>query len=90
MKHVLILTHCPLQGKVDISRNKTTQLLGELFLQRSAITLLSTLMDRPDFFRTSPDQLQVSRPIDLQLLVRCRSAAGQVQNRCRSCGMKAV
>lgn len=51
--------HLARDGKVKISRTQIAKLIGEVFLQRSAVTLLSSVMDTPEFFWSSPDQLQV-------------------------------
>ncbi len=34
-------------------------MLAQVFLQRSAVNLLSTVMDTPEFFWSAPDHLQV-------------------------------
>lgn len=45
-------------GKVTMSRKKIAQLMGRVFLQKSAVNLLSTVLDTPDFFWDHPDSLQ--------------------------------
>lgn len=45
-------------GTVHISRKQVAQLIGKLFLQRSAVNLLSSVLDTPEFFWSAPDQLQ--------------------------------
>lgn len=49
-----------LTGKVDLSRKAVAQLMGRVFLQKSAVNLLSSVLDTPDFFWESdiPDSLQ--------------------------------
>jgi uncharacterized Rmd1/YagE family protein len=47
---------CP--GKVKISRKEIAQLLGKVFIQRSAVNLLSTVLDTPEFFWSAPDSMQ--------------------------------
>lgn len=37
-------------GKVNLSRKEIAQIIGEVFLQKSAVNLLSTVLDVPDFF----------------------------------------
>jgi len=37
-------------GKVGISSKQIARLIGQVFLQRSAVNLLSSIMDTPDFF----------------------------------------
>jgi hypothetical protein len=35
------------------------QRIGQVFLQRSAVNLLSSVLDTPEFFWSAPDHLQV-------------------------------
>jgi hypothetical protein len=44
---------------VAISRREVTRLIGTVFLQRSAVTLLVPVLDTPEFFWSAPDKLQV-------------------------------
>lgn len=46
-------------GIVRMHRREATRLTGQLFLQRSAVNLLSTVLDVPAFFWDAPDDLQV-------------------------------
>jgi len=46
-------------GSVHIGRHEIAQLMGQVFLQRAAVNLLSTVMDIPEFFWSAPDHLQV-------------------------------
>eukprot|EP00877_Chromochloris_zofingiensis_P008596 jgi/Chrzof1/3990/Cz13g16090.t1 len=45
-------------GTVHIGAKAVAQLIGQVFLQRSAVNLLSTVLDTPEFFWSAPDQLQ--------------------------------
>eukprot|EP00884_Botryococcus_braunii_P016721 jgi/Botrbrau1/3732/Bobra.0363s0017.2 len=45
-------------GKVKMSRKEIAQLLGKVFIQRSAVNLLSTVLDTPEFFWSAPDSMQ--------------------------------
>jgi len=45
-------------GKVDMSNEEVSMLLGELFLLRSRVNLVSTVLDTPDFFWHAPQNLQ--------------------------------
>jgi uncharacterized Rmd1/YagE family protein len=47
-------------GKVVMGRKQVAQLMGRVFLQKSAVNLLSSVLDTPDFFWESdiPDSLQ--------------------------------
>lgn len=49
-----------LTGKVVLTRKAVAQLMGQVFLQKSAVNLLSSVLDTPDFFWESdvPDSLQ--------------------------------
>jgi len=46
-------------GQVIISRKQVARLIGQVFLQRSAVNLLGVVLDVPEFFWSSPDHLQV-------------------------------
>ena len=37
-------------GKVSITSKQIARLIGQVFLQRSAVNLLSSVMDTPEFF----------------------------------------
>lgn len=41
-----------------MSRKEIAQLLGKVFIQRSAVNLLSTVLDTPEFFWSAPDSMQ--------------------------------
>jgi uncharacterized Rmd1/YagE family protein len=45
-------------GEVRMPRREAARLTGQLFLQRSAVNLLSTVLDVPDFLWDSADELQ--------------------------------
>jgi len=47
-------------GKVLMGRKEVAQLMGRVFLQKSEVNLLSSVLDVPDFFWESdiPDSLQ--------------------------------
>lgn len=46
-------------GKITLPRKAIAQLIGKVFLQKSAVNLLSTVLDTPEFFWSAPDSLQV-------------------------------
>uniref|UniRef100_A0A383V7N6 DUF155 domain-containing protein n=1 Tax=Tetradesmus obliquus TaxID=3088 RepID=A0A383V7N6_TETOB len=46
-------------GEVSVSSQEVAQRIGQVFLQRSAVNLLSSVLDTPEFFWSAPDQLQV-------------------------------
>eukprot|EP00879_Flechtneria_rotunda_P005348 GHRR01005635.1.p1 GENE.GHRR01005635.1~~GHRR01005635.1.p1 ORF type:complete len:419 (+),score=108.30 GHRR01005635.1:1334-2590(+) len=45
-------------GTVKVSSQEVAQRIGQVFLQRSAVNLLSTVLDTPEFFWSAPDSLQ--------------------------------
>ena len=45
-------------GEVKMERKQIAQLIGRVFLQRSAVNLLSTVLDTPEFFWSAPDAMQ--------------------------------
>lgn len=45
-------------GQVHISRNDIAKLIGKVFLQKSAVNLLSSVLDTPEFFWRAPDSFQ--------------------------------
>lgn len=45
-------------GEVKMGRKEIAQLIGRVFLQRSAVNLLSTVLDTPEFFWSAPDAMQ--------------------------------
>eukprot|EP00887_Chlorella_sp_A99_P005398 scaffold1.g5398.t1 len=45
-------------GRVVISRKRVAQLIGQVFIQKSAVNLLSTVLDTPEFFWSAPDAMQ--------------------------------
>ena len=47
-------------GKVPLTRKAIAQLIGKVFIQKSAVNLLSTVLDTPEFFWSAPDSMQVS------------------------------
>ena len=42
-----------------MSRKQIAQLIGRVFIQKSAVNLLSTVLDTPEFFWSAPDSMQV-------------------------------
>lgn len=46
-------------GKVGITSKQIARLIGQVFLQRSAVNLLSSVLDTPEYFWSAPDHLQV-------------------------------
>ncbi|KIY92677.1 Sporulation protein RMD1 [Monoraphidium neglectum] len=51
--------HMAEHGTVRISAKEVAQLIGQVFLQRSAVNLLSSVLDTPEFFWSAPDAMQV-------------------------------
>lgn len=49
----------PSQGKCKIPRTEINKLIGQVFIHRAAVNLLSTVLDTPEFFWSAPDSLQV-------------------------------
>ena len=45
-------------GSVKMSRNSIAKAIGTLFVQTSAINLVSNVLDTPDFFWEEPDYLE--------------------------------
>lgn len=45
-------------GQVDISSHDIAKLIGKVFIQKSAVNLLSSVLDTPEFFWHAPDSLQ--------------------------------
>jgi uncharacterized Rmd1/YagE family protein len=45
-------------GQVKMSRKQIAQLIGRVFIQKSAVNLLSTVLDTPEFFWSAPDAMQ--------------------------------
>lgn len=50
---------CGDAGKVPLTRKAIAQLIGKVFIQKSAVNLLSTVLDTPEFFWSAPDSMQV-------------------------------
>ena len=50
---------CACTGKVPLKRKEIAQLIGKVFIQKSAVNLLSTVLDTPEFFWSAPDNMQV-------------------------------
>lgn len=44
---------------MGITSKQIARLIGQVFLQRSAVNLLSSVLDIPDYFWSAPDHLQV-------------------------------
>jgi Uncharacterised ACR, YagE family COG1723 len=51
------------RGCVQVSRTRKqiAQLIGMVFIQKSNVNLLSTVLDTPEYFWSAPDSLQ-ARP----------------------------
>ena len=45
-------------GEVGLSRKQIACLIGRVFIQKSAVNLLSTVLDTPEFFWSAPDSMQ--------------------------------
>lgn len=59
-------------GRVSISRKQIARLIGQVFLQRSAVNLLGSVLDVPDYFWSAPDHLQARSPAPCVLhVVHC-------------------
>jgi uncharacterized Rmd1/YagE family protein len=59
-------------GRVSISRKQIARLIGQVFLQRSAVNLLGSVLDVPDYFWSAPDHLQARSPAPFVLhVVHC-------------------
>jgi uncharacterized Rmd1/YagE family protein len=41
-----------------LKRKEIAQLIGKVFIQKSAVNLLSTVLDTPEFFWSAPDNMQ--------------------------------
>uniref|UniRef100_A0A061R447 Duf155-domain-containing protein n=1 Tax=Tetraselmis sp. GSL018 TaxID=582737 RepID=A0A061R447_9CHLO len=46
------------EGEVHMKRKDINKLIGQVFLQKAAVNLLSTVLDTPEFFWSAPDSLQ--------------------------------
>ena len=44
---------------MPLTRKEIAQLIGKVFIQKSAVNLLSTVLDTPEFFWSAPDSMQV-------------------------------
>ena len=45
--------------QVSRTRKEIAQLIGAVFIQKSNVNLLSTVLDTPEYFWSAPDNLQV-------------------------------
>lgn len=45
-------------GRVTLGRKAISQIIGQVFIQKSAVNLLSTVLDTPEFFWSAPDAMQ--------------------------------
>ena len=45
-------------GEVGLTRGQIARLIGRVFIQKSAVNLLSTVLDTPEFFWSAPDSMQ--------------------------------
>ena len=54
--------------QVSRTRKEIAQLIGAVFIQKSNVNLLSTVLDTPEYFWSAPDNLQVC-PSPLFLLI---------------------
>ena len=43
-----------------LSRRYVAQMMGKVFIQKSTVNLLSTVLDTPEYFWRAPDDLLVS------------------------------
>lgn len=63
LRALLQVRHLPKEmaerGTVSLTRTQVAQLMGEVFIQKSAVNLLSTVLGTPEFFWRAPDSLQV-------------------------------
>lgn len=49
----------PLQAlQVGLTRKQIARMIGRVFIQKSAVNLLSTVLDTPEFFWSAPDSMQ--------------------------------
>mmetsp|Transcript_22848 Transcript_22848/g.58202 ORF Transcript_22848/g.58202 Transcript_22848/m.58202 type:complete len:461 (-) Transcript_22848:496-1878(-) len=46
------------RGEVDIAATDIAKLIGKVFIQKSAVNLLSSVLDTPEFFWHAPDSFQ--------------------------------
>ena len=46
-------------GQIKLPRKDIAKLIGRVFLQKSAVNLLSTVLDTPEFFWSAPDSMQI-------------------------------
>mmetsp|Transcript_8157 Transcript_8157/g.23415 ORF Transcript_8157/g.23415 Transcript_8157/m.23415 type:complete len:422 (+) Transcript_8157:136-1401(+) len=46
------------EGEVHMDRKEINKLIGQVFLQKAAVNLLSTVLDTPEYFWSAPDSLQ--------------------------------
>ena len=70
-------------GVVKLSLKDASRLTGQLFLQKSAVNLLSTVLDVPEFFWDAADELQglygtVTKYLELKNRVAVLNARYQV------------
>jgi hypothetical protein len=73
-----------------VSSQEVAQRIGQVFLQRSAVNLLSSVLDTPEFFWSAPDHLQVcdcAMRHSVMLLWWCSLQC--CNNRCNSCAASA-
>jgi hypothetical protein len=68
---LLLLQALATHGEVSVSSQEVAQRIGQVFLQRSAVNLLSSVLDTPEFFWSAPDHLQVCGLQDGLLLCKC-------------------
>jgi uncharacterized Rmd1/YagE family protein len=43
---------------VGLTRKQIARMIGRVFIQKSAVNLLSTVLDTPEFFWSAPDSMQ--------------------------------
>lgn len=55
--------------QVKMSRKQIAQLIGRVFIQKSAVNLLSTVLDTPEFFWSAPDALQARQHLQTLLWI---------------------
>lgn len=47
-----------LHGEIKMPRKQMARLMGQVFIQKSEVNLLSSVLDTPEFFWRAPDSLQ--------------------------------
>jgi len=50
--------HLANTGEILLSKKQIAQLIGTVFIEKSRVNLLSTVLDTPEFFWDAPDSMQ--------------------------------